>query len=99
MDHPRPWLRYVEADDLQSRAGQFELDGMDVDGEDGHKLGKVDGFVVDAATGRPYYVVVDAGGWFTSKLFLLPIGHVAICLLYTSPSPRDRQKSRMPSSA
>ena len=25
--------------------------------------------------------------------------HRAICLLYTSPSPRDRQKSRMPSSA
>ena len=24
---------------------------------------------------------------------------VAACLLYTSPSPRDRQKSRMPSSA
>ena len=24
---------------------------------------------------------------------------VCICLLYTSPSPRDRQKSRMPSSA
>ena len=30
------------------------------------------------------------------------IGHtepINICLLYTSPSPRDRQKSRMPSSA
>ena len=26
-------------------------------------------------------------------------GDLAICLLYTSPSPRDRQKSRMPSSA
>ena len=25
--------------------------------------------------------------------------HVDACLLYTSPSPRDRQKSRMPSSA
>ena len=24
---------------------------------------------------------------------------LGICLLYTSPSPRDRQKSRMPSSA
>ena len=24
---------------------------------------------------------------------------VYVCLLYTSPSPRDRQKSRMPSSA
>ena len=34
------------------------------------------------------------GGWgviFTEQ--------VEICLLYTSPSPRDRQKSRMPSSA
>ena len=26
-------------------------------------------------------------------------GFVPACLLYTSPSPRDRQKSRMPSSA
>ena len=25
--------------------------------------------------------------------------HIDNCLLYTSPSPRDRQKSRMPSSA
>ena len=25
--------------------------------------------------------------------------HYKVCLLYTSPSPRDRQKSRMPSSA
>ena len=25
--------------------------------------------------------------------------HIRFCLLYTSPSPRDRQKSRMPSSA
>ena len=27
------------------------------------------------------------------------IGKLELCLLYTSPSPRDRQKSRMPSSA
>ena len=27
------------------------------------------------------------------------IGQLGACLLYTSPSPRDRQKSRMPSSA
>ena len=26
-------------------------------------------------------------------------GEDTVCLLYTSPSPRDRQKSRMPSSA
>ena len=32
--------------------------------------------------------------------FISLIGHSGCgCLLYTSPSPRDRQKSRMPSSA
>ena len=29
----------------------------------------------------------------------LPAAYDSLCLLYTSPSPRDRQKSRMPSSA
>ena len=30
---------------------------------------------------------------------LIPSASYGACLLYTSPSPRDRQKSRMPSSA
>ena len=30
---------------------------------------------------------------------LMEAGLLQVCLLYTSPSPRDRQKSRMPSSA
>ena len=33
------------------------------------------------------------------RLLPEPPAPVAICLLYTSPSPRDRQRSRMPSSA
>ena len=34
------------------------------------------------------------------ELLNLPLGYgYTHCLLYTSPSPRDRQKSRMPSSA
>ena len=41
---------------------------------------------------------------FTSGLSVIrsansDVGYINICLLYTSPSPRDRQKSRMPSSA
>ena len=34
-----------------------------------------------------------------AKTLLLQNPHHIDCLLYTSPSPRDRQKSRMPSSA
>ena len=76
MDRPKPWLRYVDADELQSRA--FNFDDLEVDGSSGEKLGEVDGFIVDSATGRPYYVAVDAGGWFKSKLFLLPVGHAVL---------------------
>ena len=36
----------------------------------------------------------------TSELWMkLALHEINACLLYTSPSPRDRQKSRMPSSA
>ena len=38
--------------------------------------------------------VVDGFG-----VFDLSLANFITCLLYTSPSPRDRQKSRMPSSA
>ena len=41
-----------------------------------------------SAAGQPVVGVVDAYA-----------GQPGLCLLYTSPSPRDRQKSRMPSSA
>ena len=34
-----------------------------------------------------------------SRRIVLPLSAIKPCLLYTSPSPRDRQKSRMPSSA
>ena len=33
------------------------------------------------------------------EIFLADVGDKKICLLYTSPSPRDRSSSRMPSSA
>ena len=42
---------------------------------------------------RQIYRDIQAG----AKAFLA--AEYRICLLYTSPSPRDRQKSRMPSSA
>ena len=76
MDHPRPWLRYVDAGDLVN--SKTKLDGMRVESKLAEKLGEVDGFIVDVSSARPYYVVVDGGGWFKSKFFLVPIGHVGL---------------------
>ena len=64
--------------------------------------------------GSTYSVAIPIGGFggFTCsppsgttrpaqslKLQVVEAKHNGACLLYTSPSPRDRQKSRMPSSA
>jgi hypothetical protein len=76
MDHPSPWLKYVDAGDLDDSTMKF--DGMEVDSDRSEKLGRVDGLIIDVSCGRPYYVVVRAGGWFKSKFFLLPIGHVGL---------------------
>ena len=46
--------------------------------------------LLDADTGR----ITDVNPFLEDLL-----GYSHTCLLYTSPSPRDRQKSRMPSSA
>ena len=41
----------------------------------------------------------DIPGIIQKLDYLKDLGVDIICLLYTSPSPRDRQKYRMPSSA
>jgi hypothetical protein len=76
MDHPRPTLRYVDAKDLGGSG--VKLNGLEVDGMDGEKLGKVEGFIIDIASGRPYHIVVGAGHWFTHKHFLAPVGHAML---------------------
>ena len=69
-------LRYLAADDVDDSVVDF--DGLDVRGRDGEKLGDVNGFIVDLASSRVLYVVVDSGGWFRSRRFLAPIGHAVI---------------------
>jgi len=76
VDHPKPWLRYVEADKVDDKT--LNVDDMLVRNSANEKLGNVEGFIVDSESGRPYYLVVDAGGWFKAKQFLVPIGRVQV---------------------
>ena len=44
-------------------------------------------------------ILSDLAAALSGSLGIAPTANLNPCLLYTSPSPRDRQKSRMPSSA
>ena len=44
-------------------------------------------------------ITLDFSGTNFTDLSATPFYAISACLLYTSPSPRDRTRSRMPSSA
>ena len=63
-------LQYVRAADLR----QFPYGEFRVRNADNEQLGHLDGLVVDRQTNRPIYFVVDSGGWFAGRRFLVPVG-------------------------
>ena len=63
-----------------------------VDKEDKYNL-------FETATSQASFVLFPPVNGVISDHYDVEGKHYAVCLLYTSPSPRDRQRSRMPSSA
>ena len=57
----------------------------------GAVLGKAEAFTIGELVSFPSYVISNHGATWNDAAYT--------CLLYTSPSPRDRTRSRMPSSA
>ncbi|AFZ67262.1 PRC and DUF2382 domain-containing protein [Deinococcus peraridilitoris] len=54
--------------------GIYDPTGDAVYGSDSKKIGTVRGAMVEPTTGRLRYLIIDVGGWFTSKEVLLPVG-------------------------
>ena len=77
-------LRAVEREDLDLLTKWFN---------DSEFVGRYQDFPVQT----PKYLLEKQV--FEPKIPELEWKHFIICLLYTSPSPRDRTRSRMPSSA
>lgn len=49
-----------------------DIRGSHVYGRDDEKLGKIDDVIFDHTTGNIRYVVIDTGGWLSSKKFIVP---------------------------
>ena len=52
----------------------YDPTGKTAFGVNEEKIGKIDGALVEDTTGRIRYLIVDAGGWFSSKEVLVPAG-------------------------
>ena len=102
----------MEADD--ARQGQADAMGASLDIVISSDMGKGGAMVngqpaLDDGMGAQVWAVMeaddarqgqaDAMGASLDIVISSDMGKGGACLLYTSPSPRDRQKSRMPSSA
>jgi hypothetical protein len=93
MDHPRRGLTYVKVEELDQ--SQFSFKNFTMEDQAGEKLGDVEGVIMDVTKGIPYYPVVNAGGWFRSKHFLIPIGHLALdyeARKFIADVPKERVK-------
>jgi sporulation protein YlmC with PRC-barrel domain len=53
-----------------------DIRGAEVYGVNDEKLGKIDDVIFDHSSGDIHYLVVDTGGWLTSKKFLVPANRV-----------------------
>jgi hypothetical protein len=69
-------LRYLDASVVDRMIADF--DELEVCGSDGRKIGDIDGFIVDPSARRAIHIVIDSGGWFTSRRLLLPLGHLTL---------------------
>ena len=52
----------------------YDPTGKTAYGVNEEKIGKIDGALVEDTTGRIRYLIVDAGGWFSTKEVLVPAG-------------------------
>ncbi|WP_296404447.1 PRC and DUF2382 domain-containing protein [Psychrobacter sp.] len=52
----------------------YDPTGKAAYGASEEKIGKIDGALVESTTGRIRYLIVDVGGWFSSKEVLVPAG-------------------------
>jgi hypothetical protein len=50
----------------------YDIRGSKLYGPKDQKLGEIDDVIFDETTGAIVYVIVDTGGWLTSKLFIVP---------------------------
>ncbi len=74
-----------------------DIRGAKLYGLDDEKLGKIDDVIFDYSTGLIRYVVVDTGGWLTTKKFIVPAGRLRASAKHDDDFAVDLTKAQVES--
>jgi hypothetical protein len=74
-----------------------DIRGSSLYGRNDEKLGKIDDVIFDYSTGLIGYVVVDTGGWLSTKEFLVPVDRVRSSAEHKEDFAVDLTKSQVES--
>ena len=91
----------LQREDLIFEIGTPETTGVDLPAPKG-RANRLGGVARKVATGLPGLSEPETMRHYvrlSQKNYAIDLGLFPLCLLYTSPSPRDQRGSRMPSSA
>jgi len=55
-----------------------DIRGSKLYGRDDEKLGKIDDVIFNYSTGDIFYVVIDTGGWLSTKKFIVPADYLRV---------------------
>ena len=69
--------------DLRFADASEDIRGASLYGLNDEKLGKIDDVIFDHSTGTIVYLIVDTGGWLSSKLFIVPVDRVSASTKHT----------------
>jgi hypothetical protein len=83
--------------DMPIRAAAEDVRGAHLYGLNDEKLGKIDNVIFDHSTGNIQYVVVDTGGWLTTKKFIVPAHGLRASAKHEDDFEADLTKERVES--
>ncbi len=83
--------------DYRFTDGVEDIRGSKLYGLNDEKLGKIDDVIFDYSTGLIRYVVVDTGGWLTTKKFIVPADRLKASLEHKEDFAADLTKSQVES--
>lgn len=70
---PNDLAKLEEMDDWEIADGDTDPRGYELLGKDGEKIGTLENLLCSPTTQEAHFAIVDTGGWFSNKKFLVPL--------------------------